>query len=46
MKGAEFLRSLKVYARARGLVYQWSPARGSGSHGTVYLGGRFSVVKD
>ena len=46
MKGAEFLRHLKALARRNKLTYLWSPARGAGSHGTVYLGKRFTVVKD
>jgi predicted RNA binding protein YcfA (HicA-like mRNA interferase family) len=25
---------------------RWNPERGVGSHGTLYLGGRFTVVKD
>jgi len=28
------------------LAYGWSPERGVGSHGTLYLGGRFTIVKD
>jgi mRNA interferase HicA len=46
MKGAELLRLLKAYAKAQSLAFRWSPARGSGSYGTVYLGRRFSVLKD
>ena len=30
----------------RKLAYRWSFQRGAGSHGTVYLGDRFTVVKD
>lgn len=46
VKGSEFLRKLKAMARRRGLAYRWNRERGAGSHGTVYLGDRFSVVKD
>lgn len=46
MKGSEFLRRLKVVAKRNQLLYRWSPERGTGSHGTVYVGDRFSVVKD
>jgi mRNA interferase HicA len=45
-KGSEFLRKLKAVARRNKLAYRWSPQRGVGSHGTVYLGERFTVVKD
>jgi mRNA interferase HicA len=46
VKGSEFLRRVKAVARRNGLRYQWTPERGSGSHGTLYLGSRFTVVKD
>ena len=46
MKGSEFLRKLKSLAKRKNLTYRWSCERGAGSHGTVYLGNRFTVVKD
>ena len=46
MKGSEFLRKVKSIAKRNKLVYRWSPERGIGSHGTVYLGERLTVVKD
>jgi mRNA interferase HicA len=46
VKGSEFLRKAKAVARRGNLAYQWVPERGSGSHGTLYLGTRFTVVKD
>ena len=46
MRGAEFLRKVKTVAKTRKLAYRWTPERGVGSHGTVYLGGRFAIVKD
>jgi mRNA interferase HicA len=46
MKGSEFLRKLKAVAKRKDLAYRWDPHRGVGSHGTVYLGGRFTIVKD
>lgn len=46
MKGSEFLRKVKALADARGLAFRWHPARGHGSHGTLYLDTRFTVVKD
>ena len=27
-------------------MYRWAAERGSGSHGTLYVGSRFTVVKD
>jgi len=46
VKGAEFLRGIKAIAKRKKLAYRWSAERGAGSHGTVYLGDRVSVVKD
>ena len=46
VKGSEFLRKMKVIARRKKLTFRWVPERGSGSHGTLYVGGRFTIVKD
>src|SRR5438270_13201447 len=46
VKGSEFLRKVKAVAKRKKLTYRWAPERGSGSHGTLYLGDRFTVVKD
>ena len=46
VKASEFLRKVKAVARRNKLAYRWVPERGSGSHGTLYVGGRFTVVKD
>ena len=46
VRGSEFLRKVKKAAKNHKLTYRWSPERGVGSHGTVYLGGRFGIVKD
>ncbi|SPF54006.1 conserved hypothetical protein [Candidatus Sulfopaludibacter sp. SbA4] len=46
VKGSEFLRKMKNFARRKKLAYRWVPERGSGSHGTLYVGDRFTVVKD
>ncbi len=46
VRGGEFLRKVKAIARRNKLAYRWVPERGSGSHGTLYLGNRFTIVKD
>lgn len=46
MKASEFLRKVRAVARSNKLAYRWVPERGSGSHGTLYVGDRFTVVKD
>jgi predicted RNA binding protein YcfA (HicA-like mRNA interferase family) len=46
VKGSEFLRKVKVIAARKKLAYRWRPERGVGSHGTLYLGARTTIVKD
>jgi predicted RNA binding protein YcfA (HicA-like mRNA interferase family) len=46
VRGSEFLRKVKAVARRSKLAFRWAPERGSGSHGTVYVGAKFTVVKD
>jgi mRNA interferase HicA len=46
VKGSEFLRKVKKIAKRRKLACRWRPERGSGSHGTLYLGDDLTVVKD
>lgn len=46
VKGSEFLRKVKTFARRNKLTYCWIPERGSGSHGTLYVGGHLTIVKD
>ena len=46
MKGSEFLRKVQKFAMAKGLRCSFVPARGKGSHGTLYVESAFTVVKD
>ena len=46
VKGGEFLRRVKAYARRHKLSCRWNAERGAGSHGTLYLRNRLTVVKD
>ncbi len=46
VKGSEFFRRVKVVARRNQLSCRWVAERGSGSHGTLYVGTLFTVVKD
>ena len=46
MKGSEFLRKARAFARRNKLKYCWVPERGSGIHGTLYVGARLTIVKD
>ncbi len=46
MRGDEFLRKVKRAADRMGLSYEFDQTRGKGSHGTLRLGGRKTIVKD
>jgi mRNA interferase HicA len=46
MKGSEFLRKLKRYARVNGLTCQFVSERGKGSHCTIYLGDRKTIIRN
>jgi mRNA interferase HicA len=46
MNGNELLRRLKKVAREKSLILGVVRERGKGSHGTLYLGDRFTVIKD
>ena len=45
MNGREFIRRARRYARRHGLEFAFDPAKGKGSHGTVYLGDRETQVQ-
>ena len=45
MSSREFVRRARQYARKIGQECRFDPRRGKGSHGTFYLGIRFTVVK-
>lgn len=44
--GTEFLRKLQKTGKARGIRVAFRAERGKGSHGTLYYGERFTVLKD
>ncbi len=46
VKGSEFLRKMRAVAGRKKLTFRWVAERGSGSHGTLYVGDRYTVVKD
>lgn len=46
MNGNELLKKLKQLAKERGLVLREVSHRGKGSHITVYLGDRRTILKD
>lgn len=46
MNRAQFLRTLRKHCRESGKVFDWQSSEGKGSHGTVYVDGRKTIVKD
>lgn len=46
MTGAELLRHLRRHARHRGVRLEIVTERGKGSHVTVHLGDRLTILKD
>ncbi|HVS76150.1 MAG TPA: type II toxin-antitoxin system HicA family toxin, partial [Steroidobacteraceae bacterium] len=46
MKGSEFIRRVQALARARGLGSRVDEKRGKGSHVTLYLGSRMTIVRN
>lgn len=46
MAAGEFTRRIRTLGAARGVPVRFDESRGKGSHGTLYYGDRFTVVKD
>jgi len=46
VKGAEFVRRVQKLGKRSGLRVELRPERGKGSHATLYLGSRFTVVRN
>lgn len=43
--GREFVRRARAYARRTGQDIRFDAAHGKGSHGRLYVGGRFTTVQ-
>ena len=46
MTGKEFIRKVKKVGRERGVAVQFVARRGKGSHGTLFYGARFTIVRN
>lgn len=46
MKGSEFVRRVRKVGKRRGVTVEFLPERGKGSHGLLYFGTRFTVVRN
>ena len=45
MKGSEFIKRVRKYGKQHGMHVEWRAERGKGSHGTLYLADRHTVVR-
>ena len=46
MTGREFLRRVRKLGRAKGVKVRFVARRGKGSHGTLFYGLRFTIVRN
>jgi len=46
MKGNDFIRKVRAIAKAKGLVMRIDKKRGKGSHQTLYLGDKKTVIRN
>jgi len=46
MKGSEFIRLVRAYAKKNGIECLHDEARGKGSHTTLHLGERMTIVRN
>lgn len=46
MKGAEFIRRIRKFGRKNDIPVKFVARRGKGSHGTLFYGGNFTIVRN
>jgi mRNA interferase HicA len=46
MTGAEFIRRIKALGKRKGIQVEFVERRGKGSHGTLFYGSRFTIVRN
>jgi mRNA interferase HicA len=46
MKGSEFIRRIQAHAKTGGLACHVDEKRGKGSHVTLYLGDKLTIVRN
>jgi mRNA interferase HicA len=46
MRGSEFLRRLRRFARLQGINCQFIAERGKGSHGTIYFSDHRAIIRN
>lgn len=46
MRGNEFVRRVRVYAKTQGLRFEWHSDLGKGSHGVLIVGDKRTTVRN
>lgn len=46
MNGTEFIKKVKILGKINRISVRFETKRGKGSHGTLYYGSHFTIVKD
>jgi mRNA interferase HicA len=46
MTGTEFIRKIKILGNRHDIPVQFVTRRGKGSHGTLFYGSRFTIVRN
>ena len=46
MRGSEFIRLVERTGKQRNLAVRYVPRRGKGSHGTLFFGQQFTIVRN
>ena len=46
MRGSEFIRLVEKTGKQRNLAVRYVPRRGKGSHGTLFFGQQFTIVRN
>ena len=46
MKGAEFIRKIRKLGRKNHILVKFVTRRGKGSHGTLFYGGDFTIIRN
>ena len=46
MRGNEFIRKVRKFAKRNGVAFEWRADRGKGSHGILIIGERRTVLRN
>jgi mRNA interferase HicA len=46
VRGSEFIRRVEKTGKERNVTVQYAPRRGKGSHGTLFYGQEFTIIRN